>query len=148
MKKGDYTEYLFETLKDLEDSKKWLKRSYDICHKLGIKDQYSAEEFDAFENLCSRFSRTSDIILQKTLRGIDKVELEDKGTLIDSINRAHKRGLVSSADKMREIRELRNEISHEYTNRVLKDVFGTVLEFCPVIFEIIDKINQYSERFR
>ncbi|MBU0559155.1 MAG: hypothetical protein KKG93_06175, partial [Bacteroidetes bacterium] len=66
------------------------------------------------ETLASRFARVSDIVFQILFRSIDQVELENKGTLLDAVNRAHQRGLIESIDKMREIRDLRNQIVHEY----------------------------------
>lgn len=73
-----------------------------------------ALEHDAIEMLASRFSRTTDFLVNKVLRAIDRYELEPEGSLIDVINRAEKRGLVESARVLREMKELRNEIVHEY----------------------------------
>jgi hypothetical protein len=64
MMQHDYILILQDTLKDLDESRHWLKRSYDICKAIGIKDAYSEDEFDAFETLTGRFSRTC-----KTLNG-------------------------------------------------------------------------------
>jgi hypothetical protein len=59
-----------------------------------VKANYSDDEFDDMETLASRFARVSDIIFQKLFRNIDQVELEDKGSFIDAVNRAHKRELI------------------------------------------------------
>ena len=64
--------------------------------------------------MTSRFARLSDIIIQKLLRGLDRYELEPSGSTIDVINRAERRGLIDSAGCWRDLRELRNEIAHEY----------------------------------
>jgi len=148
MTQNDYTLNLFDTLKLLDDSVYWLKRSYNICNEIGVKDQYSEREYDAFETLTSRYARGSDLIIQKVFKSIDKVEFEEQGTFIDVINRAHKRGFFESVEKIREIRELRNEITHEYANNNLRDIFKSVLRFTPELFKIIENIKKYCERYK
>ena len=43
---------------------------------------------------------------------------------------------------------MRNEISHEYAPDDLKELFRGVLEYTEVIFRIVDRVKQYSEKFR
>ena len=66
------------------------------------------------ENLVGRYARTIDVIVNKVFRSIDAVELEDGGTMIDVANRAEKRGIVESADRVRDLKGLRNDIVHAY----------------------------------
>ena len=120
----------------MDDAAKWLKRSYGLCQEVGLKETYTPEEFDHFEVLTSRYGRTIDLIVNKAFRTIDYFELESGGTIIDVINRAHKRGIIHSVDEIREMKELRNEISHEYANRQLQSIFKSVLSFTPRIFDI------------
>ena len=148
MKQQDYVKSLFEDLDDLEEALRWLRRSYRICRDIGIKENYEEEEFDAFETLTARFSRSSDLLIQKIFRSIDKIEFEKEGTLLDVLNRSEKRGLIKSVDEVRAIREMRNEISHEYAPDDLKALFRGVLEYTEVIFGIVDRVKQYSEKFR
>ncbi|MFC1596113.1 hypothetical protein ACFL4D_02365 [Candidatus Margulisiibacteriota bacterium] len=145
MTEKDYIKILSENLILLEEAVTWLKRSSDICGRIGAKEEYSENEYDAFEALTSRFARVSDIVIQKVFRSIDKVELEDRGTLIDVINRAHKRELFDSVDKIREIRELRNEIAHEYSSSGLQHTFESVLCFTKDLLEIIDRVKNYCQ---
>lgn len=148
MTQKDYIEKLFEDLEELDDALYWLKRSYGICQNIGIKPKYKEEEFDAFETLTGRFARLSDMLIQKVFRSIDKIEFEKEGTLLDVLNRSHKRSLITSIDEIRVIRELRNDISHEYTPRELKELFEDTLKHSAILFEIIDRVNKYSERFQ
>jgi len=139
----DYEQLLRESLETLSESLRWLKRSCSICVEIGIKEEYLEEEFDAFETFTSRFARTVDIILQKVLRSIDRVELEDQGTLLDVLNRAHKRGLIDSVDEIRLIRELRNDIVHEYTSGKLADLFADVMSNVPKLLDVAERIDRY-----
>lgn len=148
MKQEDYIKSLFEDLKELDKALHWLKRSYGICKKIGIKEEYKEEEFDVFENLTGRFARLSDMLIQKIFRSIDKIEFEEEGTLLDVLNRSHKKGLIQSIDEIREIRELRNDIVHEYTPTDLKELFKDTLKFTESIFEIIKRVKNYTKKFK
>ena len=88
------------------------------------------------------------MILQKLFRGLDALELEDQGTLLDALNRAEKRGLIVSASDFREIRELRNEIAHEYAQENLRPLFDSILEHTPALLEIIRRSHDYCLRYR
>jgi hypothetical protein len=147
MMQRDYILILQDTLKDLDESRHWLRRSYGICMAMGIKETYSEDEFDAFETLTGRFSRTCDMIVQKALRSIDRVEFEDRGTLIDALNRAHKRGLIDSIDEIRIVRDLRNEIVHEYRRANLQKLFQSVLAKTPELFSLMDRIREYCRQY-
>ena len=138
---------LRENILILQDALYWLKRSYNICTETGIKEEYRDEEYDKMETLSGRFARVSDIIIQKIFRSIDQVELEDKGSVLDSINRAHKRGLVESVDEMREIRDLRNQIVHEYIKDELIEVFKDILEFSPRLITICTNTISYCSKY-
>ena len=61
MTNNDYFQNLTLDLDILDKSLYWLRRSYAICTKIGVKPAYSDEECDAIETLTSRYARTSDI---------------------------------------------------------------------------------------
>ena len=143
----DYILILHDTLQDLEESCHWLQRSYDICTALGLKESYNEDEFDAFETLTGRFARTCDLIVQKGFRSIDKVEFEDRGSLIDALNRAQKRGLIESIDEIRIARDLRNEIVHEYRRAGMQKLFESVLALTPGLFALLDRIREYCRQY-
>jgi uncharacterized protein YutE (UPF0331/DUF86 family) len=148
MTQDDYVQNLAQDLDLLEKSLQWLKRSYDICSAFGDKGAaFSPEEYDAIETLTSRYARTSDILIQKIFRSIDKVELEDRGTMIDVVNRADKRGLFESVNEIRVIRDLRNQIAHEYSQEELEKLFADVMRLTPRLQSIADNIFAYSTRY-
>jgi hypothetical protein len=135
-------------LESLKQSIKWLRRSYDICSGIGIKDQYREEEFDCFENLTSRYARTVDLLISKVLRSIDSVELINSGSIIDAANGAEKRGIVDSVSKLRELKDLRNEIAHEYETEDIRSLFSLALASSAPLFEIADKTAKYCEKYQ
>lgn len=133
-----------EELKLLENSNNMLKYSYMKCIEIGVKDSYTLEELDKFEALTSRFARTSDILIQKIFRLIDILELETQGSVIDRINRAEKRGLISSAEIFKQIRRLRNHIAHEYVPTAIEEIFKEVLKLTPYLIECVDNVKKYK----
>lgn len=102
------------------------------------KDEYSFEDMETFDSLTSKFSRTSDIFLQKVLRTIWELLHEDRMPLIDMLNRAEKMGLISSSDQMLEIRDLRNQISHEYIPEAIQELIPDVIELSAMLEENIE----------
>lgn len=137
---------LQEFLHQMRDSMRWLQRSYDQCKKIGIKESYTEEELDKIENLYSRFGRAVDLIVNKVFRSIDKVELEEGGTLLDVVNRAEKREIIESVEEIREMKDLRNQIVHEYLFEALIPLIEDVLQYTPKLFEIQNRVLDYCKQ--
>src|SRR5215469_761146 len=97
---------LKENLSSLNLSLKRLIYSYDLCNKIGLKDDYSEEEFISFEAMTARYARTTDMLINKVLRSLDIVEYIDKGTIIDAANNTEKRG-ITEAQELRKLKDLR-----------------------------------------
>lgn len=144
---NNHVEVLKEKLTLLKLSAEWVKRSYDQCAAIGNKESYSKDEFDAFENLTSRYARTTDMLVNQTLRSLDTVELTDSGTIIDIMNRAEKRGIVESAETLHKLKDLRNEIVHEYQIEQIAYFFESVLASTPVLLVTIDSLQKYSQKY-
>jgi len=138
---------LKENLDNLKDAEKWLRRSYEICKPLTDKDKFDEDDHDAIEAFSSRFARTIDYLIHKVFKNIDRVELEDIGTLIDVVNRAHKRGIIDDPEEVRELKELRNQIVHEYGETDITQHFNDLIEKTPEIFDFIKKTNQYCSKY-
>ncbi len=131
----------------LEKQLFWLKHSYEETSKIGLKPHYEVSEFDSYENLCSRFSRMIDFLIRKMFRAIDAVEFENQGTLIDTVNNAHKRGLFSEIETIREIKDLRNDIAHEYIDDHLQDLFEDLTRLTPLLITIAESTLHYVKRY-
>ena len=138
---------LKENIVAMESAIQWLERSYRICDQIGIKTNYLAEEYDAFETLTSRYARAIDLIIHKVLRTIDVVEFEQPGTLIDTINRSEKRGLIDSVQSLREMTDLRNEIAHNYIKTELVKTFEYILIYTPQIIMVSERIKNYVMQY-
>jgi uncharacterized protein YutE (UPF0331/DUF86 family) len=145
--KKDLVSLLKQELCLLDQAESVLRHSYNSCKKIGIKKIYSKSELEKFEALTSRFARTSDIFIQKVLRTIDEIDRELPGTPRDRINRAEKKGIIDNAEILMEIRDLRNEIAHEYVPDAIHSVFKKVLKLSPKLFSYIKRVKRYSKKF-
>jgi len=137
---------LKEELSTIHDAAEILEYSYKNCKKIGVKEGYSLTELDHFEAFTSRFARLSDIVIQRVFRLIDRIELEDEGTVRDRINRAEKKGLIESADTFVQIRIVRNDIAHEYHIEALRDIYKKTLELSPYILDSVERIKEYCKK--
>jgi len=136
---------LKENLDAMDSAISWLERSIGICNRIGIKADYVDEEYDAFETLSSRYVRTIDLIVRRLLRTVDLVELERPGTLIDTVNRAARRGLIDNVDALRTMTDLRNEIAHDYIKSELVEAFENILHQAPQVIALAKRIKDYAE---
>ncbi len=136
-------EKLAQDLQLLEKQMRWLDLSYQQCNKIGIKNQYSIDDFGYYETLCSRYSRGIDFLIRKIFRTLDEYEFENQGTLIDVVNNAHKRNLFQDIDQLRLMKDMRNTIVHEYIEDHLVDVFEAVLEYSGSLMGIMENTKNY-----
>ncbi len=120
-----------------------LKYSFKKCIKINVKKKYTQKELDAFENLASRFARLNDIVVQKILRSIHSIDLDEAGAVRDSINLAEKKNIIINAREMIEMRELRNSIVHEYIPEVIKSIYTKAMELTPSLLKNVELINRY-----
>jgi len=134
---------LKKTLKILDKAMDTFNYSYQSCKTMDIKDEYTYEELDKFECLTSRFARLSDILTQKILKSILLLLREDVKSFLDRINRAEKLEIIVSADQLKAVRDLRNEIAHEYCIEDLSGLFANVVKYSGVLIGIIDKVKKY-----
>ncbi|WP_051654238.1 hypothetical protein [Persephonella sp. KM09-Lau-8] len=111
------------------------------------KNNLSEEELEVLETLSNRFSRAVDILINKVLRSLDLLELEDISRKIDIVIRAEKRGLVDDYKLLIELKDLRNELIHEYIQEMLLEKFKEIIEKTPLLFDIANKINSYLKKY-
>ncbi len=139
-------EKLIQDKKLLEKQLFWVNISFDECSKIGIKQEYSIDEFGKFETLCSRYSRGIDFLIRKIFRTLDEYEFENQGTLVDVVNNAHKRGLFEDVEELRIMKDVRNTVVHEYIEDDLVDVFDEVLQYTEKLIIIIKNSLNYIDK--
>ncbi|MBI3016411.1 MAG: hypothetical protein HYY62_00185 [Deltaproteobacteria bacterium] len=112
-------EYKQAILKSL----KYLKQSYEEIQTLSPElKNASSETLKSWESYVARFARVTDIFLMKYIRA--RILLDDPGF----------QGTFN-------IRELRNQATHEYTERELEPYLKKIKELTPIVLSIEEKIS-------
>ncbi len=113
------------------------------CSAIQEEPEYDLEQQESFEALTSRFARTSDILTQKVFKTLFILLQENTKTIIDAANFLEKLEIVENADDLLNIREIRNQIAHEYVESNIKALFHDVLRYVPLMEKIIDNVINY-----
>lgn len=137
-------ELLCENLRLLEKSILWLLKSYD---KAKVIQHIDEENIEIFETLSNRFGRTVDILINKVLRSLDIYELEYTGTKLDVVIRAEKRGFVENYKTLIELKDLRNELVHEYIEEEIYEKFREIVQKTPLLVDISKKVIKYTSKY-
>jgi uncharacterized protein YutE (UPF0331/DUF86 family) len=91
----------------------------------------------------------TDLLVNKSLRTLVAFELEDPGTLLDILQKAEKRGIISSGANFRKIKQLRNMIVHDYAGEDLAESFTLCRQWTPELLEGIIGFEKYlSAKFQ
>ena len=120
-----------------------LEQSTNKTRQLLQQSEFSFEELESIDSLTSKFSRTSDIYLQKVLRSIWMLLREDTVPLIDLLNRAEKLMIIVSAEELLQMRDIRNQIAHEYLPEAVPELASEVV----VMTSLLQKNFGQTERF-
>lgn len=123
-----------------------LQLSIAKCQSIGQKTSYSFEELESFDSLTSKFSRTFDIFTQKVMHTLWMLLHEPFVPFIDMVNKGEKISLLHSADAMIEIRDLRNQIAHEYIPEAISDLIPEVTELSSDLTKNIAYCKQFMEQ--
>jgi len=143
---NDLNQLLLEETQQLEGALKIFEYSFTICSEIDLLSDLSMSELTEFEALTARFSRLSDLLIQKVFRSLDEFELLEPGSIRDRINRSEKRGITSNSDDLIRIRTLRNEIAHEYLPEILRDLFSEVFKYSRILLEICNNTLKYCRK--
>lgn len=101
------------------------------------------ETEEKLEVLTARFARLADILTQKVFRAVDAAELVDEGSLLDRLNRMEKRGVIPNARRWRDIRDIRNQIAHEYALDSLAPLRRAVMAHCGDLLDALRRTAAY-----
>lgn len=147
MNTRNHIKNLHDIVLQIQKAEKHFNISYQRCQKIGLQGPHNEEQLIEFEALTGRFARLVDMLVHKLFRSIDAVELVEGGTLLDVINRAEKRGLVTSSLELRNFKDLRNDIAHEYLMEKLTFLHQEVYQAAPKLLTIIANAVAYSKKY-
>ena len=127
----------------LEESR---TRVADVANRLG--GELTVAERESCEALTSRFARLNDFLVQRVFRTLDQIELADEGSVLDRLQRAEARGLITTAERWRELRLLRNAIAHDYLIESADRVLTEALAAAPELTDAVQCVVRYVETKR
>ena len=146
MKEKELEKIFCENLEHFKKSINWLKISYDKCSKIQLDkgfDGLAENEIESLEALSNRFARTVDILLNKVLKSLDMLELEDVSRNLDIVIRAEKRNFIDDYNYIIELKDL----SHEYIEDYIIDKYKEILKNITPIVSIYKNIVNYTKKF-
>lgn len=147
MNRETHAAYLAESLAELDRALSHLAYSARTCeHVVFLGSALSEEQLADIEAFTSRFARVVDLVCKRVLRALDEYEMFEPGTLLDVANRAEKRGLIASVDWLREIKDTRNKISHDYAGDRLLEILEYCIKELPELLSTCDRIKSYGWR--
>jgi uncharacterized protein YutE (UPF0331/DUF86 family) len=136
---------LEQALKELAQARAHLDYSFAQIEKLpAALTGATPAQLESVEAFCSRFARTVDLLVNKVLRSLDRVELKAEGTLLDVVNRAEKRGFIASAADLREMKDVRNIIAHDYAGARMAEIFRYCREQKPVLDAVCGRATVHA----
>ena len=112
MKRDHARSLLEQGLAELANARRHL--DYSFQQVAGLPDALKGateKQLESAEAFTGRFARSVDLLVNKVLRSLDRVELKPEGTLLDVVNRAEKRGFVNRSEELREMKDVRNMIA-------------------------------------
>jgi len=135
-----YNNLLEDLRKKLESALKHLEYSAKKTANLPTEiSNLSEQELSDWEGFTSRFSRVSELFLQRYLRTwILTRDPGFSGSFRDFLNAAHKHGLIDSTEPWMKIREMRNRMAHEYEDSRLQILFEEVRQRACTLLTIRD----------
>jgi uncharacterized protein YutE (UPF0331/DUF86 family) len=146
MKRDQTRRWLEQALVELASARRHL--DYSCAQVAGLPETLEGateKQLESTEAFTGRFARSVDLLVNKVLRSLDRVELNSEGTLLDMINRAEKRGLVDHAEELREMKDVRNMIAHDYAGARAAEIFAWCREQKPVFDRICDRVSAHAK---
>jgi len=111
----------------------------------------SNEQIDRIDLYLSRFSKLQDFITTKLFRSLARASLEDTSqdvSLIDTIRRMEKFGIIPSLEEWVVIRQLRNSVTHEYLtdNQEVADNINMAHAKAEILIRTLSEIQVFTEK--
>lgn len=115
-----------------------------------INDGLEGELIALFELFTNPFSKLQDFIgaslLPKLLKELG--QSNDASTLIDNLNKSEKLGLIDDANSWKELRKLRNHLSHEYPDKpdVTAKYLNETYKLSFILLNYFDRLKTFAKQ--
>ena len=135
----------FRGARRLSVSLKRLDASFPLsCDDLKNPSDELLEKLDAFR---VRYSDLQDCIGNKLFRGVILLLEEEVGSMLDSLQKAEKMGLIENVDTWRYWRSIRNIFTHDYpdTEKERTEALNEAWKAAPQLIGILAKIQNFLD---
>ena len=147
MKRDQPRRLLEQGLSELAEAQRHLDYSFQQVAALPETLAGATErQLESVEAFTGRFARAVDLLVNKVLRSLDRVELTPEGSMLDVVNRAEKRGFVGQAQELREMKDVRNMIAHDYAGAKAAEIFVFCREQHPLLIAICDRVVLHAQQ--
>lgn len=111
-------------------------------------EKLSFEEMDKLDAFRVRFCDLQDSLGSKTFRSLLKLEEEEGETQLDIINKMDKRQIITSFDKWKKLREVRNLFSHDYpdSEEQRAEALNVAYDNALQLVDNLDNVKAYVEK--
>ena len=106
----------------------------------------SPEQLGYTDMLTTRFGKLQDVIGTKVFPLILDLLEEDAAAFIDKLNRLEKLGYLENSSWWLELREMRNTLTHDYPDDLLRSEHLNAL--IPKSYELLDFWKKFKEKIR
>jgi len=115
--------------------------------KIDFEKLENSSDFESVDAFLIRFWRMIDFLFQQVFKTIFKNEtLSDSNpTLREVIFLMWQIWIIKNIDKILELKELRNEITHEYLNSDIELEVKNIIKLEKNILNIIENVRKYWE---
>jgi hypothetical protein len=147
MKRDQARSLLEQSLPELASARRHL--DYSFQQIAGLPDTLEGateKQLESAEAFTGRFARSVDLPVNKVLRSLDRLELKTEGTLLDVINRAEKRGLIDRGEELREMKDVRNMIAHDYAGTKAAEILAYCRDQKSCFDEICNRVVTYAQQ--
>ncbi|MBB3329542.1 hypothetical protein BDK63_000382 [Halomonas campaniensis] len=109
------------------------------------------DTIDRLDLFLSRFGKLQDFMAGKLFRALARASLEDTGadvSLLDTLNRMEKFGVLLAVDDWLEVRQLRNAFAHEYLNdsAAIAENINSAARLYPLLSDTLGRCRDFQAR--
>ena len=135
-----------ESCKSFEIAMVGLMKSCEHCQKIGLKEDYSFNQTEAFDALIIKLTRNSDVFFQQIIKGFFKLKGESGLFFIDKLNILEKMNVINDKEVLLQIKSFRNQAVHEYSYIDFQDLYPEAIDLTPKFQAIVADFMNYSKQ--
>lgn len=115
-------------------------------------ESFTLDDMLFWEMFVNRFSKLQDLMGAKIFEAVINYagKSTDSMTLIDLLHTLEKLGLIDNATTWKDLRKMRNHLSHEYPDapEIVADYLNEAFSMTPVLIETLNKLEAFVDALR